>query len=78
MYAVFQSEKRKRILVIGSSTRTRISEILEAEEPDSCDYEHAPPDAPIFNDNRSHNLSRWRNKHRVEKMGKRRGRKYRK
>ncbi len=78
MYAVFQSEKRKRLVVIGSSINTRISEILEAETLDSCDYEHTPPDAPIFNDNRSHNLSRWRNKHRVEKMGKRRGRKCRK
>ncbi len=76
MYAVSQSEKRKRILVTGP--RINISKVLEAETPDSCNFEHAPPDAPIFDDNRSRNLSRWRNKHRVEKMGKRRGRKCRK
>lgn len=74
MYAVHQS-KPKRVLVTGACVSIRISRMLSEQDLLIEVTEPHTSNSPIP---RSHNLSRWPNKHRVEKMGKRRGRKYRK
>lgn len=74
MYAVHQS-KSKRVLVTGSCISIRFSRMLSEEDLIVKITEPNDSNSPIP---RSHNLSRWPNKHRVEKMGKRRGRKCRK
>lgn len=77
MYAVHQSNPKRRtqVLVTGATINIRLSRALAEQDLMVEVIETDIPSAPTT---RSHNLSRWPNKHRVEKMGKRRGRKCRK